>query len=169
MDNFDLYEFLLESNPTRVYYKHGGFKECWHNNCSVYFQREGTYNRFELDEDERIAKYPLAERDSSYLLQYDHRGAISRHIFREIPDLLPDNSLMIFNDTKVVPARLHFVRDTGARIEIFCLEPVNPAEYNLSFAATAVCEWKCVIGNARKWKKDVLSLFVPDNAPSEAS
>lgn len=57
MDNFDLYEFLLESNPTRVYYKHGGFKECWHNNCSVYFQREGTYNRFELDEDERIAKY----------------------------------------------------------------------------------------------------------------
>ena len=119
--------------------------------------------------DERIAKYPLAERDSSYLLQYDHRGAISRHIFREIPDLLPDNSLMIFNDTKVVPARLHFVRDTGARIEIFCLEPVNPAEYNLSFAATALCEWKCVIGNARKWKKDVLSLFVPDNAPSEAS
>ena len=57
MDNFDLYEFLLESNPTRVYYKHGGFKECWHNNCSIYFQREGTYNRFELDEDERIAKY----------------------------------------------------------------------------------------------------------------
>ena len=59
MDNFDLYEFLLESNPTRVYYKHGGFKQCWHNNCSIYFQSEGggTYNRFELDEDERIAKY----------------------------------------------------------------------------------------------------------------
>lgn len=118
--------------------------------------------------DERIAKYPLDERDSSYLLHYDGNGAVSRHIFREIPDLLPDDALMIFNDTKVVPARLHFVRDTGARIEIFCLQPVNPAEYNLSFATTGVCEWKCVIGNARKWKNDTLSLFIPENAPREA-
>lgn len=118
--------------------------------------------------DERIAKYPLEERDSSYLLHYDAEGAISRHIFREIPALLPENSLMIFNDTKVVPARLHFVRSTGAKIEIFCLEPVNPAEYNLSFAATSECEWKCVIGNARKWKNDTLSLYLPDDAPAEA-
>ena len=119
--------------------------------------------------DSRIAKYPLSERDSSYLLHYDEEGNISRHIFREIPDLLPENSLMIFNDTKVVPARLHFVRDTGARIEIFCLEPTDPSEYNLSFAATSGCEWKCVIGNARKWKNDTLSLYLPENAPAEAS
>lgn len=118
--------------------------------------------------DERIAKYPLAERDSSYLLHYDVNGGISRHIFREIPDLLPDGALMIFNDTKVVPARLHFVRDTGARIEIFCLQPEDPAEYNLSFAATSQCDWKCVIGNAKKWKNDIISLYLPENAPEEA-
>lgn len=118
--------------------------------------------------DERIAKYPLAERDSSYLLHYDGNGGISRHIFREMPDLLPDGALMIFNDTKVVPARLHFVRDTGARIEIFCLQPEDPAEYNLSFAATSQCDWKCVIGNAKKWKNDIISLYLPENAPVEA-
>lgn len=110
--------------------------------------------------DERIAKYPLSERDSSKLLRYEN-GKVSEYVFRDIPSLLPDNAIMVFNDTKVVPARLHFVRPTGARIEIFCLQPVKPEEYNLSFAATDSCTWKCVIGNAKKWKGDVLSLYNP--------
>lgn len=110
--------------------------------------------------DERIAKYPLSERDSSKLLRYEN-GKVSEYVFRDIPGLLPDNAIMVFNDTKVVPARLHFVRPTGARIEIFCLQPAKPEEYNLSFAATDSCTWKCVIGNAKKWKGDVLSLYNP--------
>ncbi len=112
--------------------------------------------------DERIAKYPLAERDASKLLRYED-GKVSEYIFKNIPSLLPGGSLMIFNDTKVVPARLHFQRETGAHIEIFCLEPVTPPEYNTAFAATEHCRWKCVIGNAKRWKNDTLSLFNPGN------
>lgn len=116
--------------------------------------------------DERIAKYPLAERDSSKLLRYMD-GKVDEFIFRDIPELLPADSIMVFNDTKVVPARLHFVRPTGARIEIFCLQPVQPAEYNLSFAETGSCTWKCVIGNAKKWKNDTLNLYLPENRSEE--
>ena len=114
--------------------------------------------------DERIAKYPLPRRDASKLLEY-RNGAVSEHIFREIPDLLPENSIMVFNDTKVVPARLHFQRETGAHIEIFCLEPVEPAEYVSMFSVTEKCRWKCMIGNVKRWKSDVLSLYNPGNAP----
>ena len=103
----------------------------------------------------RIAKYPLERRDSSKLLHYA-KGAVKEYIFRQLPDLLPAGALMVFNDTKVVPARLHFRKPTGAHIEIFCLEPVDPVEYNLAFAATAACSWKCVIGNAKKWKGERL-------------
>lgn len=110
--------------------------------------------------DERIAKYPLERRDSSKLLRYED-GNVSEYVFRDIPSLLPAGSLMIFNDTKVVPARLHFQRETGAHIEIFCLEPVDPPEYNTAFAATSRCRWKCVIGNAKRWKNDTLSLYNP--------
>lgn len=117
--------------------------------------------------DERIAKYPLAERDSSKLLRYID-GKIDEFVFRQIPELLPSDAVMVFNDTKVVPARLHFVRPTGARIEIFCLQPVKPEEYNMSFAATSSCSWKCVIGNAKKWKGDILDLYNPENAPEIA-
>ena len=120
------------------------------------------YN-YPLD-DSRIAKYPLPERDSSKLLYYKD-GHVWEYIFRDIPSLLPDNALMVFNDTKVVPARLHFVKPTGANIEIFCLEPVRPVEYNTAFAATDSTTWKCVIGNAKKWKGDVLSLNNPLNSP----
>ncbi len=109
---------------------------------------------------ERIAKYPLERRDSSKLLRYED-GNVSECVFRDIPSLLPAGSLMIFNDTKVVPARLHFLRETGAHIEIFCLEPVDPPEYNTAFAATSRCRWKCVIGNAKRWKNDTLSLYNP--------
>lgn len=110
--------------------------------------------------DERIAKYPLAERDASKLLRYED-GKVDEYVFRNIPELLPAGALMVFNDTKVVPARLHFQRETGAHIEIFCLEPVNPPEYNTAFAATDRCRWKCVIGNAKRWKNDTLSLYNP--------
>ena len=109
--------------------------------------------------DERIAKYPLPERDASKLLIY-RDGDVRATVFRNLAKELPAGSLMVFNDTKVVPARLFFRRPTGAHIEVFCLEPVEPAEYNTNFAATERCRWKCVIGNAKRWKDDVLSLDV---------
>ncbi len=113
--------------------------------------------------DERIAKYPLPERDASKLLVY-RDGIVSERKFRNLADELPAGSLMVFNDTKVVPARLFFRRPTGAHIEIFCLEPDDPAEYNTNFAATERCRWKCVIGNAKRWKDDVLDLDVQEGA-----
>ncbi len=111
--------------------------------------------------DERIAKYPLQKRDSSKLLKYSD-GIVSEYIFRELPSLLPENAIMVFNDTKVVPARLHFQKETGAHIEIFCLEPVLPVEYNLIFSSTESCRWKCIVGNVKKWKADLLSVINPD-------
>ncbi len=115
----------------------------------------------------RIAKYPLAERDASKLLRYKD-GVVDQFTFRDIPSLLPADSIMVFNDTKVVPARLIFRRGTGAHIEIFCLEPVEPEEYNLAFSQTSRCRWKCVIGNAKRWKNDVLSLVVDDESSDAA-
>jgi len=113
--------------------------------------------------DERIAKYPLGSRDLSKLLLYKD-GKVEQHGFREISGLLPEGSMMVFNDTKVVPARLHFQRETGAHIEIFCLEPVSPAEYVSIFAATKCCRWKCIVGNVKRWKNDVLHLYNPDSS-----
>ena len=115
-------------------------------------------------DDSRIAKYPLPERDATKLLHYK-KGTVEELRFRDLPDLLEPDTLMVFNDTKVVPARLHFQKESGAHIEIFCLEPVAPSEYNLSFAATESCSWKCVIGNAKKWKNDLLSLYNPASDP----
>lgn len=109
--------------------------------------------------DSRIAKYPLEERDSSKLLVYKDKS-VEESKFSILADFIPENSLMVFNNTKVVPARLFFRRDTGAHIEIFCLEPHDPEEYNTNFAATQTCSWKCVIGNAKRWKDDVISLDV---------
>lgn len=117
------------------------------------------YN-YPLD-DARIAKYPLAERDASNLLCYND-GNVSKHTFRDLPSILPQDSLMVFNDTKVVPARLHFQRSTGAHIEIFCLEPVLPEEYVTMFAATGSCRWKCIVGNVKRWKNDMLNLYNPE-------
>ena len=110
--------------------------------------------------EERIAKYPLPERDASKLLFY-YGGKVSEYVFRDLPSLLPADSLMIFNDTKVVPARLHFERESGAHIEIFCLEPIDPVDYNLAFASSQSCSWKCVIGNSKRWKGDILRLSNP--------
>lgn len=108
--------------------------------------------------EERIAKYPLPRRDESKLLYYKN-GKIDEYVFRDIVSLIPDNALMIFNDTKVVPARLHFQRSTGAHIEIFCLRPEIPADYAEAFASKEKCVWKCVVGNVKRWKDDILHLY----------
>ena len=112
--------------------------------------------------DERIAKYPLSERDASQRLCYKEQ-IISEKRFSDISDILPSDHLMVFNDTKVVPARLHFQRPTGAHIEIFCLEPILPEEYVSMFAVTDRCRWKCIVGNVKRWKDDTLSLYNPSD------
>lgn len=117
--------------------------------------------------DERIAKYPLPRRDESKLLVY-RDGTVTQRHFYDLPGLLPQDCIMVFNDTRVVPARLFFRRDTGARIEIFCLEPVSPSEYALNFASTRSCTWKCVIGNAKRWKDDILSFDAGDGSEAAA-
>jgi S-adenosylmethionine:tRNA ribosyltransferase-isomerase len=101
--------------------------------------------------DERIARYPLPIRDASKLLIYQH-GKISQDIFSNLSDYLPENSLLIYNNTKVIRARLLFRKNTGAQIEIFCLEPAEPADYELSLSSNDSCIWKCMIGNLKKWK-----------------
>ena len=106
---------------------------------------------------ERIAKYPLETRHNSKLLIYKNEQ-ISENKFFEINNVLPKNALLIYNDTKVIQARLHFRKETGAKIEIFCLEPLNPTDYNLMFQSTSTCEWKCIVGNQKKWKDDYLKL-----------
>ena len=105
--------------------------------------------------DARIAKYPLADRDGSKLLIYKDGNCIGDS-FRNLPAYLPESSMMVFNNTKVVPARLFFRRESGAHIELFCLQPVQPAEYVGAFASTRSCRWECVIGNAKRWKDDIL-------------
>lgn len=105
--------------------------------------------------DERIAKFPLPVRDQSKLLLYRH-GEITEDIFTSLPDYLPANSLMIFNNTKVIQARLHFHKETGALIEVFCLEPIQPNDYALNFQQTEHAAWLCMIGNLKKWKEGAL-------------
>ena len=105
--------------------------------------------------DERIAKYPLARRDSSRLLVY-RGGEISEDVFSALPGYLPTGSLMVFNNTKVIMARLHFRKSTGALIEVFLLEPVSPSDYQVMFLTTGRCEWCCLVGNLKKWKEEPL-------------
>ena len=110
--------------------------------------------------DERIAKYPLSERDASKLLVLKDNEIHSSH-FRNIVDFLPKDSLLVFNETKVVRARLQFVKESGAAIEIFCLEPITGnGDYQLAFSSQSPSEWKCLVGNSRRWKSDKLSLDV---------
>lgn len=101
--------------------------------------------------DERIAKYPKAERDSSKLLVYQ-KGAIKEDTFRNITDYLPAGELLVMNNTKVIQARLHFHKATGALIEVFCLEPHTPHDYQVNFATTRRVAWTCLVGNLKKWK-----------------
>ena len=126
--------------------------------------------------DERIAKYPLAKRDTSKLLVY-RNGQVSENLFAHVGEYLPSDSLLIYNNTRVIQARLEFHKRSankveqslnhieqplnntlGARIEIFCLEPLEPHDYQLSLGSTEGCTWKCMIGNAKKWKTGPLSL-----------
>ena len=106
--------------------------------------------------DERIAKYPLKERDHSKLLIYKH-GKVSEDVFFHVADYLPKGSLMVMNNTKVIQARLHFRKATGALIEIFLLEPALPADYEQMFQSRGRCEWFCLVGNLKKWKEGQLS------------
>lgn len=125
--------------------------------------------------DERIAKYPLANRDQSKLLVY-RDGQVSEDQFFHIGEYLAPGSLLIYNNTRVIQARLEFHKTTatqsyttftpplhntlGARIEVFCLEPLQPHDYQLALGSTDGCTWKCMIGNAKKWKTGALSLPV---------
>ncbi len=110
---------------------------------------------YDLPED-RIARYPLPRRDEARLLVY-RGGEISDHIFRELPALLDDDDLLVVNDTKVIRARLLFRRPTGARIEIFCLEPLEPRSYDEVFASPGPVVWECLVGNNRRWKEEELT------------
>lgn len=105
--------------------------------------------------DERIAKFPLPVRDHSKLLVYRH-SEVSETRFTSLPDYLEAGELMIFNNTKVIQARLHFRKETGALIEIFCLEPIQPNDYVLNFQQTSHAAWLCMIGNLKKWKEGSL-------------
>lgn len=106
--------------------------------------------------DERIAKYPLARRDSSKLLLYK-RGEVSQDVFCNLPEYIPAGSLMVFNNTKVIQARLRFRKETGATIEVFCLEPKTPNDYQLVFQQCEECTWQCLVGNSARWKSGLLS------------
>ena len=107
--------------------------------------------------DERIAKFPLSERDSSKLLIY-RQGEISEKHFSDIPSELPEGSLLVFNNTKVVRARLVMHKPSGARVEVFCLEPHNPADYEHAFSVKGECEWSCIVGNLKKWKEGAVEI-----------
>lgn len=105
--------------------------------------------------DERIAKFPIAQRDHSKLLVYRH-GEVSDDVFHHLPDYLPEGALMVFNNTKVIQARLHFRKETGALIEVFLMEPAAPTDYELMFQTSGHCSWLCMIGNLKKWKEGSL-------------
>ena len=106
--------------------------------------------------DERIAKFPLSTRDESKLLVYRH-GEVSEDRFTSLPSYLEPGEMMVFNNTKVIQARLHFRKETGALIEVFCLEPIQPNDYVLSFQQTRQCSWLCMVGNLKKWKEGTLN------------
>jgi S-adenosylmethionine:tRNA ribosyltransferase-isomerase len=109
--------------------------------------------------DERIAKFPLARRDQSKLLVW-RQGQITDDTFCRLPDYLPEGALMVFNNTKVIQARMHFRKSTGALIEVFLLEPAAPADYEQMFQTTSSCSWLCMVGNLKKWKEGVLQRTV---------
>lgn len=105
--------------------------------------------------DERIAKFPLAQRDHSQLLLYRH-GEVSHDIFYNLPGYLPEGALLVYNNTRVIQARMHFRKETGALIEVFLMEPAEPADYEQMFQTTSHCSWLCMVGNLKKWKEGSL-------------
>ena len=109
--------------------------------------------------DERIAKHPLAQREQCKLLYYKG-GEIEERRFWEVPALLPEHSTLIYNNTRVINARLRFRKDTGSTIEIFCLEPILPRDYEQIFQTTGHCVWQCLVGNSKRWKQGALTQTV---------
>ena len=102
--------------------------------------------------EERIAKFPISQRDHSKLLIYK-KGEISHDVFYHLTDYLPSDALLVFNNTRVIQARMHFRKTTGALIEVFLLEPALPADYEQNFQSKGSCSWYCIIGNLKKWKE----------------
>lgn len=115
---------------------------------------------------ERIAAHPCEPRDACKLLAVGEGGQASHHIFRELPALLPKGALMVCNNTRVINARVAMRKSTGAAIEIFCLEPLRPRDYERAFSATGSCAWNCLVGNRKKWKEGALTkeLTMPDGS-----
>lgn len=107
---------------------------------------------------ERIASHPLAQRDACKLIVHRENGMVEHHVFSELPELLPEDALLVYNNTRVINARMKFKKDTGAFIEIFCLEPSTPADYAVNFAQGYSVEWLCLVGNSKRWKEGSLSL-----------
>lgn len=105
--------------------------------------------------DEHIAKYPLEKRDESKLLIYKG-GDIDADVFKNLPSLLPKGTLLVYNNTKVIQARLRFEKETGGKIEVFCLDPISPSDYQLTFSVTDKCVWRCMIGRLKLWKSGAL-------------
>lgn len=121
-------------------------------------QRHININDFDYAlPDERIAKFPLPQRDSSKLLVY-RNGTLTERRFADIGDELPEDTLFVFNNTKVVRARLIMHKESGARVEVFCLEPHAPADYERAFAERGECEWSCIVGNLKKWKEGAVEI-----------
>jgi S-adenosylmethionine:tRNA ribosyltransferase-isomerase len=121
-------------------------------------ERHIDISRFDYDlPDERIAKFPLAERSASKLLVW-RGGEIAEKRFADIGDVLPAGELLVFNNTKVIRARIVMHKLSGARIEVFCLEPHDPADYERAFAVTGGCTWSCIVGNRKKWKEGYVEI-----------
>lgn len=115
--------------------------------------------------DGRIAIHPLAQRDECKLLTY-RDGKISDLIFKELPSVMPERAMLVYNNTRVINARLRFAKATGAAIEIFCLEPHTPADYEQAFSSRGECQWQCLVGNSKKWKDGLLEMKVDTPAGS---
>ena len=128
-----------------------GLSEGMIRNLSITLCRPASCRARNLSLIHIFAKYPLEERSASKLLVYE-RGEISERRFRDIGDILPEGTLLVFNNTKVIRARITMHKPSGARIEVFCLEPHDPADYERAFAVKGSCRWSCIVGNLKKWK-----------------
>ena len=131
-------------------------------------ERHIDINQFDYDlPDRRIAKFPLAERSASKLLVY-RNGAISESRFDRLGEELPEGAMLVFNNTKVIRARIIMHKPSGARIEVFCLEPHAPADYERAFAVKGKCAWSSIVGNLKKWKEGALVIdFTLDGTPQQ--
>jgi S-adenosylmethionine:tRNA ribosyltransferase-isomerase len=131
-------------------------------------QGSETFGNLDISEydyflpDEKIAQFPLEERDMSKLMISSEKG-LSDDIFRNIDKYISNEHLLVFNNSKVVRARIYFKKETGALIEVFCIEPVSPADYESSFNSKGQVIWKCIIGNLKKWKSGRLLKYFPYN------